>query len=192
MSRIGMKPIAILSGVKVAMSGRTVNVEGPKGKLSWTYRPEITVQIDEDAKVITVTRSRNDRMCRSLHGLTRALLANMVEGCANGYTKALEVYGVGYGAQLQGNKLTMNVGYSHPVDFEVPAGVTVEVQTPQARGDTDPAKFTVSGADKQAVGEFAARVRRSRPPEPYKGKGVRYAGEYVRRKVGKAMASGAV
>ncbi len=192
MSRIGTIPIAIPSGVKVAISGRTVSVEGPKGKLSWTHRPEVAVLIDEDTKIITVTRSRNDRICRSLHGLTRSLVANMVNGCANGYVKALEVYGVGYGVQLQGNKVTLNVGYSHPVDFEVPPGISVEVQTPQARGDAEPARFSVGGADKQAVGEFAARLRRSRPPEPYKGKGVRYAGEHVRRKVGKAFASSAV
>ena len=192
MSRIGKKPIPILEGVQVTLSDRTVQVTGPVGTLRWTHRPEVAVTLDELSKTVQVTRSADDRLSRSLHGLTRALLANMVEGCANGYTKALEVYGVGYGLQLQGNKLTMNVGFSHPVDFEVPPGVTVEVQTPQARGDSDPAKFSVSGADKQAVGEFAARVRRSRPPEPYKGKGVRYAGEYVRRKVGKAMATGAV
>jgi len=190
MSRVGTKPIAVPAGVKVAVADRTVSVEGPKGKLSWTHRPEVAVQLDEDAKVITVTRSRNDRICRSLHGLTRSLVANMVEGCANGYAKALEVYGVGYGVQLQGNKLSLNVGYSHLVDFDVPPGITVEVQTAQARGDTDPARFSVTGADKQAVGELAARVRRSRPPEPYKGKGVRYAGEQVRRKVGKAIAGG--
>ena len=191
MSRVGTKPIAVPAGVKVAVADRTVSVEGPKGKLSWTHRPEVAVQLDEDAKVITVTRSRNDRICRSLHGLTRSLVANMVEGCANGYGKALEVYGVGYGVQLQGNKLSLNVGYSHSVDFEVPPGITVEVKTAQARGDTEPAKFSITGADKQAVGELAARVRRSRPPEPYKGKGVRYTGEHVRRKVGKAFAGGA-
>ncbi len=190
MSRVGTKPIAVPAGVKVAVADRTVSVEGPKGKLSWTHRPEVAVQLDEDAKVITVTRSRNDRICRSLHGLTRSLVANMVEGCANGYAKALEVYGVGYGVQLQGNKLSLNVGYSHSVDFEVPPGITVEVKTAQARGDTEPAKFSITGADKQAIGELAARVRRSRPPEPYKGKGVRYAGEHVRRKVGKAFAGG--
>lgn len=191
MSRVGTKAIAVPAGVKVAVADRTVSVEGPKGKLSWTHRPEVAVQLDEDAKVITVTRSRNDRLCRSLHGLTRSLVANMVEGCANGYAKALEVYGVGYGVQLQGNKLSLNVGYSHSVDFEVPPGITVEVQAAQARGDTEPARFFITGADKQAVGELAARVRRSRPPEPYKGKGVRYAGEHVRRKVGKAFAGGA-
>ncbi len=189
MSRIGTKPITIPSGIKVSLADRTVNVEGPKGKLTWTFRPEVSVQIDGDT--ITVARQDDERFSRSLHGLTRSLIANMVQGCHQGYSKALEVYGVGYGVQVQGNKVTLQVGRSHPVDMEIPMGVTIDIQTPQARGDTDPAKFTVSGADKQAVGEFAARLRKSRPPEPYKGKGVRYADERVQRKVGKAFAGGA-
>jgi large subunit ribosomal protein L6 len=188
MSRIGKKPIPILDGVTVTLNERNVTVEGPKGKLSWTHRPEISVEINDSAKVITVSRSDDDRFSRSLHGLTRSLIANMVEGCSKGFVRGLEVYGVGYGVQLQGSKLTVNCGYSHPVVFEVPSGVTVEIQTPQARGDTDPAKFTVSGPDKQAVGQLAAKIRMVRKPEPYKGKGIRYAGEYVRRKVGKAFA----
>ena len=190
MSRIGKKPVAILSGVKVSVTDRMINVEGPKGKLSWEHRAEVAVTVDEDAKQVVVTRQDDESFSRALHDLTRSLINNMVEGCANGFMKALEVYGVGYGVLLQGTTLTMSVGRSHPVVFEVPAGLTVEVQIPQARGDNDPAKFTISGADKQAVGEFAARVRKSRTPEPYKGKGVRYAGEYVRRKVGKALAAG--
>ena len=190
MSRIGLQPIAIPGGVKVRLDGRTVHVEGPVGKLSWEHRPEITVEIDEAGKVITVCRRDDSRISRSLHGLTRSLVANMVEGCEKGYVKSLEVYGVGYGVQLQGAKFTVNCGRSHPVIFDVPAGVTVEVTTPAARGDTEPARFSVRGADKQLVGEFAARIRRARPPEPYKGKGVRYAGEYVRRKAGKAFAGG--
>ncbi|MHC4561933.1 MAG: 50S ribosomal protein L6 [Planctomycetota bacterium] len=190
MSRIGKRPIAILDGVSVTVADRTVSVEGPKGKLSWTHRPELTVAVDADAKTITVTRQDDERLSRSLHGLTRSLIANMVEGCSKGFAKALEVYGVGYGVQAQGNQIALTVGYSHPVQMEIPAGVTVDIQTPQARGDTEPAKFSVSGPDKQVVGEFAARLRKSRPPEPYKGKGVRYAGEYVRRKVGKAFATG--
>ena len=188
MSRIGKKPIPILSGVTVALNQRNVTVEGPKGKLFWTYRPEVTVEINEAEKVVIVTRSDDARFSRSLHGLTRSLIANMIEGCSKGFVRGLEVYGVGYGVQLQGNKLTVNCGYSHPVVFEVPPGLIVEIQTPQARGDTDPAKFTVSGPDKQAVGQLAAKVRMARKPEPYKGKGIRYAGEYVRRKVGKAFA----
>ena len=187
MSRIGKAPIAVPNGVKVQVSGRTVNVEGPKGKLSWTHRHEVSVSVDEAAKIVTVARANEDRMSRSLHGLTRALVANMIEGCLNGYSKSLEVYGVGYGVQLQGQKLSVNCGRSHPVVFDVPASVSIEVATPQARGDTDPARFSVHGVDKQAVGEFAARVRKARPPEPYKGKGIRYAGERVRRKAGKAF-----
>ena len=190
MSRIGQKPIPVPSGVKVAVSGRTVSVEGPKGKLSWAHRPEIEVKLDPAGKEIAVSRKGNDANSRSLHGLTRSLIANMVAGCLQGFSKKLELYGVGFSVQLQGNKFSMTCGFSHPVVFEVPAGVAVAIERPQARGDNEPAVFTVSGTDKQAVGELAARVRRSRPPEPYKGKGVRYAGEHVRRKVGKAFASG--
>jgi large subunit ribosomal protein L6 len=187
MSRIGKKPIPVPDGVKVSLTGRTIAAEGPKGKLRWEFRPEVQVALDEAGKTVTVTRENNSRMARSLHGLTRSLIANMVAGCDKGFLKALEVYGVGYGVQLQGAKFTLQAGLSHPVVFDVPQGLTVEVQVPQARGDSEPAKFTVFGADKQAVGEFAARVRKARPPEPYKGKGVRYADEHVRRKVGKAF-----
>jgi len=188
MSRIGEQPITVPGGVKVSLADRTVSVEGPVGKLQWTHRPEVSVELDESGKTIGVTRRDDTRISRALHGLTRSLIANMVQGCAEGFLRGLEVYGVGYGVQLQGPKLTVNCGLSHPVVFDVPAGLTVEVQTPQARGDTEPARFTIRGADKQAVGELAARIRRVRPPEPYKGKGVRYAGEYVKRKVGKAFA----
>jgi large subunit ribosomal protein L6 len=188
MSRIGKKPIPIPDGVKVSLNGSTIDVEGPAGKLAWTFRSEMTVQVDPAAKLVTVTRKGDERLDRALHGLTRSLIANMIQGCLQGYMKALEVYGVGYGVQLQGKKFTVNCGMSHPVIFDVPDGLIVEVQTPQARGETEPARFSVKGADKQAVGEFAARVRKSRPPEPYKGKGIRYTGEYVRRKVGKAFA----
>jgi large subunit ribosomal protein L6 len=188
MSRIGKLPIPIPDKVKVAVSGRTIAVEGPIGKLSWTHRPELTVQVDSSAKILTVTRNDESRLTRSLHGLTRSLIANMIEGCLKGYSKSLEVYGVGYGVSLQGTKFTATVGLSHSVVFDVPAGLKIEIKTPQARGDSEPARFTISGADKQAVGELAARIRKVRKPEPYKGKGVRYAGEHVRRKVGKAFA----
>jgi large subunit ribosomal protein L6 len=174
--------------VKVAVSGRTVSVEGPKGKLSWTHRPEIAVVLEDSGKQVVVSRSGDDRFSRSLHGLTRSLIANMVTGCTTGFAKTLQLYGVGFGVQLQGNKLSMNCGYSHPVVFDVPSGLEVTIERPQARGDNEPAVFSVSGPDKQAVGELAARIRKTRPPEPYKGKGVRYAGEHVRRKVGKAFA----
>ncbi|MFB3893366.1 MAG: 50S ribosomal protein L6 [Phycisphaerae bacterium] len=188
MSRIGKKPIPIPDGVKVAVDGRTVKVEGPQGKLAWTPRAEITVAVDTAAKTVVLTRRDDERLTRSLHGLSRTLIANMLEGCAKGYSKSLELYGVGYSVAVQGQKFTLNCGFSHPVVFDLPAGLTVQVTTPQARGDTEPARFTVRGADKQLVGEIAARIRKARPPEPYKGKGVRYVGEHVRRKVGKAFA----
>ena len=182
--------IPIPDGVKVALQGRCVHVEGPKGKLSWTPREEITVEIDDSPRQIRVSRAGDDRMNRALHGLSRSLIANMVQGCKEGYARSLEIYGVGYGVQLQGAKLSVTCGLSHPVVFDVPGGLEVEVAVPQARDDARPARLTISGADKQAVGEFAARIRRVRPPEPYKGKGIRYEGEHVRRKVGKAFASG--
>ena len=187
MSRIGRKPIPVPDGVKVAVNDRTVAVEGPKGKLSWVHRPEVRVELDDNGTTITVTRSDRTRLTRALHGTTRALIASMVEGCLNGYVKRLEVYGVGYGAQIQGDRLMLTVGYSSPRALAIPPGVTVTVEAAQARGESEPARFTVSGPDKQAVGQFAAECRQARPPEPYKGKGVRYAGEYVPRKVGKAF-----
>jgi len=191
MSRIGKQPVKIPAGVTVTIEGQTVRVEGPVGKLTFTARPEISLQLSEDKSSVIVKRKDDDRLSRCFHGLTRSLVANMVEGCRNGFTKSLEVYGVGYSVQLQGEKLSLNVGKSHPIVFDIPAGLKVEVAVAQARGESEPARFSVKGADKQAVGEFAAQVRRTRPPEPYKGKGVRYAGEYVRRKVGKALAGAA-
>ena len=188
MSRIGKKPIPIPDGVKIAVDGRTVKVEGPQGKLAWTPRDEITVKVDSAAKAVVVTRCDDERLTRSLHGLSRTLIANMLEGCAKGYSKSLELYGVGYSVALVAQKFTLNCGFSHPVLFDLPAGLTIQVTTPQARGDSEPARFTVRGADKQMVGEISARIRKARPPEPYKGKGVRYVGERVRRKVGKAFA----
>lgn len=188
MSRIGMKPVAVPSGVKVNVSGATVQVEGPNGKLSVTHRPEISVSVEGDR--VVVSRRDDERQSKALHGLTRSLINNMVVGVSQGFQKNMEVYGVGYGVQLQGQNFTINCGKSHPEILPVPTGVTVDVQTAQARGDNEPAKFTVKGPDKQAVGEFAAKCRRCRPPEPYKGKGVRYADEHVRRKVGKAFAGG--
>ncbi len=191
MSRIGKKPVLVPDGVSVSIDGRTITVEGPKGKLSWTHRAEVRVAYSEADRSVSVTRSNDERQTRALHGTTRALIANMVEGCLKGYSKGLELYGVGYGVQVQGDRLMMNVGYATPRGLTIPPGVTVTIQVPQARGDTEPARFSVSGADKHAVGQFAAECRKVRPPEPYKGKGVRYAGEYVRRKVGKAFAGAA-
>ena len=187
MSRIGKKPIVVLDGVKVSLVDRTVTVEGPVGKLVWTHRPEVSVTLDESGKEIRVSRGDDQTFSRCLHGLTRSLIANMVEGCAKGFSKELELYGVGYGVQLQGTKFIVNCGKSHPVTFDVPQGMSVEVAVPQARGDNQPARFVVRGADKQGVGELAARIRKAHLPEPYKGKGIRYVGEHVRRKAGKAF-----
>lgn len=186
MARIGKKPIEIPSGVTVNIADRTVTVEGKLGKLSFTHRPEIEVVQEENVIVVNVVS--DDSRSEAFQGLTRSLVFNMVEGVTKGYEKGLEVYGVGYGVNLNGKILSLDCGKSHQEILDVPDGIEVEIQTPQARGDTDPAKFTVKGCDKQMVGEFAAACRRKRPPEPYKGKGVRYAGENIKRKVGKAFA----
>jgi len=191
MSRIGRQTVPLPNGVKATPGNGTIQITGPLGQVEQAIDPRLRVVVDDAEKSVRVERTAEDRQTRALHGLTRSLIANMVEGCEKGYSKAIEVYGVGYGVQCQGNRLTVTCGMSHPVVFEVPEGLTVVVQTPQARGDSEPARFSVSGADKQAVGELAARVRKARPPEPYKGKGIRYAGEKVRRKVGKAFAGGA-
>jgi large subunit ribosomal protein L6 len=182
MSRIGRKPVPVPANVKVSLADSTINVEGPKGKLSFQYRSEIGVEFDEAGKQVVVSRGDDERLSRSLHGLTRSLIANMVRGVSEGYTKKLEIVGVGYQAQLKkANTVALQVGYANQIVLEAPAGVTVVVP--------DPTHITISGADKQAVGQFAAVVRKVRPPEPYKGKGIRYEGEAVRRKAGKAFGS---
>ena len=188
MSRVGKKPVPVPTGVKVSVTGRTVHVEGPKGKLAFEHHPTITVRVDETAKAVVVERPDDERPSRSLHGTTRSLIANMIQGVTQGFEKKLELYGVGYSVVLQGKTFSLTCGYSHPVVLAVPEGVQVEVTTPQARGDSEPARFAVRGCDKQQVGEFAAQCRRARKPEPYKGKGVRYVGERITHKVGKAFA----
>jgi len=176
-SRIGRMPIPVPQGVQVNIEGSRVVVRGPRGELARTFHPDMTVTLQGDQLV--VTRPTDQRQHRALHGLTRALLANMVTGVTQGFRKVLQIEGVGYRAELQGNKLVLNVGFSHPVEFEPPAGITFQVEQ-RAK------LITVEGIDKELVGEVAARIRRVRPPEPYKGKGIRYQGEYVRRKPGKA------
>lgn len=177
MSRIGKQPITMPNGVSFKKEGTTVIVKGPKGQLSQTFHPDM--QIDLDDATITIARPTDQRHHRSLHGLTRALLNNMVLGVSDGFKKVLLIEGVGYRAELAGKNLVLNVGYSHPVTFEPPPDTSFEVED---RGK----KITISGIDKQVVGEITAVVRKQRPPEPYKGKGIRYEGEYVRRKAGKA------
>lgn len=176
MSRIGLRPIPIPSGVDVQIDTGRVTVKGPKGELFEDVSRALS--IDQQNGDILVRRPNDERKNRQLHGLTRTLIANMVIGVTDGYTRALEIQGVGYRAALDGTTLVLNVGYSHPVRIEPPAGITFASETPT--------RITVSGIDKQLVGEMASRIRRTRPPEPYKGKGIRYAGEFVRRKAGKA------
>jgi large subunit ribosomal protein L6 len=175
MSRIGRKPIEIPEGVTVDVKPGAVMVKGPKGELSQSVSSQMTVA--EENGTVTVARPTDRGEDRALHGLTRSLIANMVEGVTDGFSKQLEIQGVGYRARLQGKALELSVGYSHPVSITAPEGIEFEV--PQ------PTQVIVRGIDKQLVGEIAARIRRVRPPEPYKGKGIRYVGEHVRRKVGK-------
>ena len=181
MSRIGRLPIAVPSGVDVTIDGRRVTVKGPKGELSRELHPDMRVSRQDDA--IVVARPTEQKQHKQLHGLTRTLVANMVVGVTAGYRKGLEIQGVGYRAALSGRKLTLSLGYSHPVEIDPPAGVSFELE--------NPTHLAVVGIDKELVGQVAARVRATRKPEPYKGKGVRYAGEQIRRKAGKAGKIGA-
>ena len=176
MSRVGKAPIELPKGVNIDISGSTVAVKGPKGELTRTLHPEMAISLEDG--VLSVARPSDSRQHRSLHGLTRALLNNMVTGVSDGYNKVLWIEGVGYRAEMNGNRLVLYVGYSHPVTFEPDGGISFAVEE---RGR----KVTVCGIDKEYVGEIAARIRKQRPPEPYKGKGIRYENEVVRRKAGK-------
>ena len=191
MSRIGKKIIVIPQGVKVEQDGLCVKVTGPLGSLQMTHRPQIKVKVDDSAGKISVVNEHPEiRMNKQLHGTTRALIANMVTGVSKVFEKKMEIYGTGYSLKEQGDKLVLQVGFCHPVEKAIPKGIKVNIETPATRGDDVPARFVLSGIDKCLLGQFAAEVRKIRPPEPYKGKGIRYAEEYVRRKVGKAFASG--
>ena len=182
MSRIGKQPIDLAGGVSLqAAPDRTVTVKGPKGTLSMTLRPEVDVAVEDGKAVVSLNGSGAPRQARAFHGMTRALLNNMVVGVAKGFEKKLEIVGVGWNAQAQKTKVTLNIGFCHPVDIPLPQGVEAECPNPTA--------ITIRGADKQAVGQVAAEIRAVRPPEPYKGKGIRYQGEYVRRKSGKTFGS---
>jgi large subunit ribosomal protein L6 len=177
MSRIGKQPVAIPKGVDVKLSGADVKVKGPKGELDWTYPEGVSVAVEEGQAV--VTRKSNDKPARALHGLTRALIQNMVTGVSDGYTRSLELVGVGYRVQAQGDKLVFAVGYSHPVEFKLPEGIKAEVDKKQT-------SLTISGIDKQQLGQVAADIKAIRKPDAYKGKGIRYAGERIKLKAGKA------
>ena len=177
MSRIGKLPIQLPKGVKMDIKGTAVTVSGPKGKLEQKFRPEMRIAVDDG--IVTVAAPSNAKQHKAFHGLTRALLNNMVMGVSTGFSKTLDVEGVGYRAAMEGETLVLNVGYSHPIRFEPPQDITFAVENRSKQ-------IIVSGIDKQVVGELAAQIRKTRPPEPYKGKGIRYQGEYVRRKAGKA------
>jgi large subunit ribosomal protein L6 len=178
MSRIGKKPITIPANVKVGITGSQVSVEGPRGKLFQQVHPRMKVSLQE--KSLVVERPTNIRTDRALHGLTRSLLQNMVRGVTEGYAKELEIEGVGYRAQLSGKKLVLSLGFSHPIEYPIPEGI--EIKCPK------PTNIVVSGSDRQKVGQVAAEIRHFHEPEPYKGKGIRYSGEQIRRKQGKTMA----
>ena len=175
MSRIGRMPITVPAGVEVKLDGATLTVKGKNGTLTQDFHPDMIIKVEPG--VITVERPSEEKAHKSLHGLTRTLIANMIEGVTNGYKKELEIVGVGYRVSLAGTKLVLELGYSHKIEMEQPEGIKFEVQD---------LKITVSGADKQKVGQVAAEIRGKRPPEPYHGKGVKYVGEHIRRKSGKA------
>lgn len=179
MSRVGRQPIPVPEGVTVTLDGQRVTVKGPKGELSGSFDPELSIVLEDGE--LRVSRPTDQPRHRSLHGLTRTLVANMVVGVTGGFEKTLEIHGVGYRVLKKGNGIELNVGFSNPVAFEAPAGVELVIESPTL--------LHVRGTDKQQVGETAARIRKVRPPEPYKGKGIRYSGEHVRRKAGKAAAS---
>ncbi len=179
MSRVGRKPIPIITGVKVQKTDHSVKVSGPKGELSATVHPDIGFEIKDNQ--IFITRSSDLKEQRSLHGLWRALMANMIKGVSEGYSRKLELVGVGYRAEMKGKRLQLLLGFSHPILFVPPDGIKIETPTQT--------NITISGIDKQLVGQVTARIRSFRPPEPYKGKGVKYEGEYIRRKAGKAAAA---
>jgi large subunit ribosomal protein L6 len=178
MSRIGNKPISILDGVKVTINGSNLAVEGPKGKLNYDLRPEVKVEMDDENKSLVVSRGKDDKSSRAFHGLTRALVNNMIIGVKEGYEKKLELQGVGYVCSVQGDTLSLRVGYANEVKKKIPMGLDVTCP--------DNTHITVAGCNKQLVGQFAAEVRASRKPDPYKGKGVRYQGEHIKLKPGKA------
>jgi large subunit ribosomal protein L6 len=181
MSRIGKLPVTLPKGVDVTVNGQQVSVRGPKGELRRTFHP--LVRVDRADGTLTVVRANETQQAKAIHGLSRSLLANMVTGVATGYTRDLEISGTGYRATLAGKKLQLALGFSHPIEIDPPAGISFALETPQ--------KVRVAGADKEVVGEIAAKIRALRVPDPYKAKGVKYAGEYIRRKAGKAGKVGA-
>lgn len=193
MSRIGKKLISIPHGVKVEQAGDSIKVSGPRGTLQMECLVGIDVKVDNESKQILVNNPQPAvRQQKALHGTMHSLLNNMVVGVSKGFERKMQIFGTGYNVKEQGGKLVFQVGFSHPVEIGIPKSVKVEIKTPATRGNDIPALFTLSGPDRQELGQFAANVRKICPPEPYKGKGIRYADENVRRKVGKAFTSGAM
>jgi large subunit ribosomal protein L6 len=193
MSRIGNKPVVIPPGITVEQKKLHLKVSGPLGTLEMDCHPRIKVKVDSsEGKILIENKRPGVRENRQLHGTMRALIANMIEGVSKGFERKMEIYGTGYSVKENSGKLVLQVGFSHPVERAIPKGVKVDIQADTTRGNEVPARFILSSIDKCALGQFAADIRRIRPPEPYKGKGIRYADEQVRRKVGKAFTSGAV
>ena len=191
MSRIGKKVISIPNGVKIEQKDLSIKVTGPLGSLQTDCYPCIKVKIDNSAGIVSVENENDEiRRNRQLHGTMRALIANMITGVSRGFEKQMMVYGTGYNVKEQGGKLILNIGFCHPIEIPIPKGIKVNIQIAATKGNDVPAKFSFSGIDKRLLGQFASDIRRVRPPEPYKGKGVRYADEHVKRKVGKAFTSG--
>lgn len=184
MSRIGKKPIPVPANVKVSINNHCLLAEGPKGKLTQDFHPTMTVEYDEKNRLIYVKRLSDNKQQKAFHGLTRALIANVINGVTNGFSKTLEINGVGYSVKVQGGEIVLQLGFSSPVKAKVPDGLEVEEVS-----KTNPGKLTIRGANKQLVGQFAAFLRGLRPAEPYKGKGIKYEGEVIRRKAGKAVAA---
>ena len=190
MSRIGKKSISVPQGVKIEAKGGSIEVSGPRGTLRMDCFPGIEVKVENESSQVTVSNAQPDvRQQRALHGTVRSLLNNMIVGVSKGFEKKMQIFGTGYNVKEQGGNLLFQVGFSHPVEITIPKGVKVEIKTPMTRGNDVPALFTLSGPDKQQLGQFAANIRKIYPPEPYKGKGIRYEDEVVKRKVGKAFTS---
>jgi large subunit ribosomal protein L6 len=183
MSRIGKKPIPVPDNVKVSINNQRLSAEGPKGKMAQEFHPTMTVEYDENNRLIHVKRSSDEKQQKAFQGLTRALIANVIDGVTNGFSKKLEIVGIGYNVKVQGQEVVFQLGFSHPVNLKIPEGLEVEEVN-----KTNPGRLTIKGTNKQLVGQFAATIRRIRPAEPYKGKGIKYEGEVIRRKAGKALA----
>jgi large subunit ribosomal protein L6 len=189
MSRIGKKPIVIPSGVKVELQGQVFKATGPQGTLEMKCHPAIEVKV-EGSQILVNNSAPNDRMKNAMHGTTRALLSNLILGVSKGYQQGMQIFGTGYNIKEQGGKLIITVGFCNPAELPIPKGVKVEIKIPATKGNEVPAVFSLHSADKHLLGQFAANIRRVRPPEPYQGKGIRYADEHVVRKEGKAFATG--